>query len=80
MTQWERAVDAAAQQLATEIPDKWKRMSQISKDYWRASAAAALRAALPVLFEVPYLIGVPHSVATSILQQSREALEAEASQ
>ena len=86
MTRWERAVEAAAQQLATEIPDKWKRMSQISKDYWCASAAAALRAALPALFEARQWEGWD-SFADALaineyriwLDAHRLALEAEAS-
>ena len=83
LTQWERAVEAAAKALDPNLWDATnpfdKPFNEIDRDRLREDAAAVLRAALPALFEVPYLIGVPHSVATSILQQSREALEAEAS-
>ena len=72
MTQWERAVDAAAKVITqTEAERPGATAGEL--------AAAALRAALPALFEArDDLVGDHHWWRLS-LEEHRRALEAEAS-
>jgi len=79
MTQWERAVEAAARALYDRMmhderfPAWWDKLPETEKNIWCREAAAALRAALPALFEGR------DGRNTFILAEHRRALEAEAS-
>ena len=90
LTRWERAVEAAAKAIYMDDPayteEMWQAMKPEHRLVWRSYAAAALRAALPALFEARQWEGWD-SFADALaineyriwLDAHRRALEAEAS-
>ena len=84
MTQWERAVEAAASEIFDEGVFDVDGAETEEKTYCREVAAAALRAALPIIEEaigtaVLSINGADDMLVEGVLADFRRALEAEAS-